>query len=70
MFLVHAADDGVPSENSALLYLALRKAKVDAELHIYTAGGHGYGLRKTAMPVTAWPDRAGEWLKARGLVGK
>ena len=70
MFLVHAADDGVPSENSALLYLALRKAKVDAELHIYTAGGHGYGLRKTAMPVTAWPDRAGEWLKARGLLGK
>jgi acetyl esterase/lipase len=70
MFLVHAADDGVPSENSALLYLALRKAKVSAELHIFAAGGHGYGLRKTAMPVTAWPDLAGEWLKTRGLLGK
>jgi acetyl esterase/lipase len=70
MFLVHAADDGVPSENSALLYLALRKAKVSAELHIFAAGGHGYGLRKTAMPVTAWPELAGEWMKKRGLLGK
>ena len=70
MFLVHAADDGVPSENSALLYLALRKAKVSAELHIFAAGGHGYGLRKTAMPVTSWPALAAEWLKGRGLLGK
>ena len=70
MFLVHAADDGVPSENSALLYVALRKAKVSAELHIFAAGGHGYGLRKTAMPVTAWPELAGAWMKGRGLLGK
>jgi acetyl esterase/lipase len=70
MFLVHAADDGVPSENSALLYLALRKAKVSAELHIFAAGGHGYGLRRTAMPVTAWPELAGAWMKGRGLLGK
>ena len=70
MFLVHAADDDVPSENSALMYLALRKAKVSAELHIFAAGGHGYGLRKTEMPVTAWPELAGEWMKGRGLLGK
>ncbi len=67
-FLVHAFDDGVPAENSLLFYLALKKAGVPSELHLYDRGGHGYGLRPTELPVTAWPKRCEEWLKASGIV--
>jgi acetyl esterase/lipase len=70
MFLAHAGDDPVPSENSAVMYLALKRAGVPAELHLYASGGHGFGLRKTDKPYTAWPQRCGEWLKARGLLKK
>jgi acetyl esterase/lipase len=45
MFLAHAGDDNVSPQNSVALYLALKEAKIPAELHIYTKGGHGYGLR-------------------------
>jgi endo-1,4-beta-xylanase len=49
------------------LYLALKKAGVSAELHVYDAGGHGYGLRPVAeKPVTQWPARAEAWLARRG----
>jgi acetyl esterase/lipase len=69
MFFVHAADDGVRCENSAQLFLALKKASVPSELHIYDAGGHGYGLRpKPEFPVTEWPRRCEEWLTRRGLL--
>ncbi|MFM7149990.1 MAG: alpha/beta hydrolase [Gemmataceae bacterium] len=67
MFLVHAADDPVPAESSLVLYQALRKNGVSAELHIYPTGGHGYGLRKTDKPVTHWTDRCEEWLGQMGL---
>ena len=46
MFFAHSSDDGVSSENSVALYLALTKNKVPAELHLYASGGHGYGMRK------------------------
>ena len=55
------------AENSIDFYLALRKAKVPAELHVYERGGHGYGLRKTANPVSGWPQRCGDWMKVRGF---
>jgi acetyl esterase/lipase len=67
-FLVHAGNDPISSENSALLYLALKRAGVPAELHIYPAGGHGYGLRPTAQPVTSWPKRCEDWLRDTGLL--
>jgi acetyl esterase/lipase len=57
MFLVHAIDDPVPVANSLLLTLGLKQANVPAELHVYSTGGHGYGLRKTEQPVTHWADR-------------
>lgn len=69
VFLVHAGDDPVPVENSAQLYLALKKVGVPAEVHLYPRGGHGYGLRRTERPVTAWPARCEEWLRDRGLLG-
>jgi acetyl esterase/lipase len=66
MFFVHAFDDGVPVQNSLLLPAEMKKAGVPAEVHVYPTGGHGYGLRRTAEPVTTWPDRAAEWLAAGG----
>lgn len=67
MFLVHAQDDGVPVESSVFMFLALKQQSIPAELHIYDAGGHGYGLRHVAdLPVTAWNLRCAEWLKRIG----
>jgi dipeptidyl aminopeptidase/acylaminoacyl peptidase len=69
MFLVHAFDDGVPVQNSLLLAAELRRAGGSAELHVYDAGGHGYGLRPDpVLPVTSWPERAAAWLRRRGLL--
>jgi acetyl esterase/lipase len=51
-FIVQAEDDPVHVENAVVYFMALKNAKVPAELHIYAAGGHGYGLRRTALPVT------------------
>jgi acetyl esterase/lipase len=61
-FIVQAEDDPVHVENSTVYFLALKHAKVPAELHIYAQGGHGYGLRRTVLPVTAWPRLVETWL--------
>ena len=70
-FLVHGNDDtGVPAENSIFFYLALRKAKVPAEMHIYENGRHGFGLGKQLGAVSSWPLRCTEWMRGRGLLDK
>ncbi len=69
-FLVQAEDDPVHVENAIEYFMALKKAGVSAELHVYTKGGHGYGLRPTKLPVTHWPELAGRWLRTIGVVGK
>ena len=61
-FIVQAEDDPVHVENSTVYFLALKNAKVPAELHIYAQGGHGYGLRRTQLPVTGWPQLVETWL--------
>ena len=61
-FLVQAEDDPVHVENSIVYFMALKHAGVPAEMHIYTQGGHGYGLRPTALPITHWPQLAETWL--------
>ena len=68
MFFVHAWDDRVSVQNPLLLASALKEAGVPAELHLFTTGGHGYGLRETDEAVTRWPRRAGEWLRERGVL--
>jgi acetyl esterase/lipase len=61
--IVQAEDDPVHIENSTTYFLALKNAKVPAELHIYSEGGHGYGLRpQPNWPVTTWPARVEDWL--------
>jgi acetyl esterase/lipase len=67
-FLVQAEDDPVHVENAVQYFMALKNAGVPAELHIYAKGGHGYGLRRTELPVTTWPDRVDDWLKTIGVV--
>jgi acetyl esterase/lipase len=62
-FIVQAENDPVHVENATVYFLQLKAAKVPAELHIYAEGGHGYGLRRTALPVTTWPDTAKIWLQ-------
>jgi acetyl esterase/lipase len=61
-FIVQAEDDPVHVENSTVYFLQLKNAGVPAELHIYAQGGHGYGLRRTELPVTTWPDSVMKWL--------
>jgi dipeptidyl aminopeptidase/acylaminoacyl peptidase len=61
-------NDRVGAENSVYLYLALKRAGVPTELHIYATGGHGYGLRSSDQPYSIWPQRYEEWLRARGFL--
>lgn len=68
-FLVQTQDDGIRVENALFYYLALKQAKVPAEMHLYAEGGHGYGLRATERPVTGWPRLAEQWMRSRGLLG-
>lgn len=63
MFLVHAQDDPVTPMTSLLLATELKKKDVPVELHLYNEGGHGYGLRKTQLPVTHWTELCEPWLK-------
>jgi acetyl esterase/lipase len=61
-FIVQSEDDPVHVENATVYFLALKNAKVPAELHIYADGGHGWGLRPTNQPVTHWPKLVETWL--------
>jgi dipeptidyl aminopeptidase/acylaminoacyl peptidase len=68
-FLVHGGtDQSVPPENSLLLYAALRKAGVPAELHVYQEGVHGVGLEPNHGPISDWPKRCADWMAVRGLL--
>jgi acetyl esterase/lipase len=67
-FITMTEDDPERVENAIYYYLALKKAAVPAEMHLYPHGGHGYGLRRTELTVTTWPDRVVDWLKAEGFL--
>ena len=68
-FLFHTNDDeAVPAENSVAFYMALRKARVAAELHIYEHGPHGVGLAPKDPVLSSWPQRLADWLRVRGLL--
>jgi acetyl esterase/lipase len=68
MFLLQAEDDPVDTvKNSLVYYYALKKAGVPVEMHLYAQGGHGFGLRRTTMPITEWPTLVEKWLKSVGI---
>ena len=63
--IVMAADDPIRVENALVYAMALRKAKIPMDLHVYTKGGHGYGMRlQKNLLVTTWPDRVADWMRA------
>jgi acetyl esterase/lipase len=61
-------DKGVPAENAVAFYLALHKAGIPAEMHIFEKGPHGVGLAKTLPGTKQWPELCRNWLQVRGLV--
>jgi dienelactone hydrolase len=67
MFFAVAQDDQGCQASCLAMYTALTREKVPAEMHIFTHGGHGYGLRPTETPVTNWSRDAGNWMKAMGF---
>jgi acetyl esterase/lipase len=61
-FLVQAADDPIaPVDNSLLMFAALRRAKVRAEVHIFEQGGHGFALGEAGTPLSSWPSLFMRW---------
>jgi acetyl esterase/lipase len=67
-FLCQTEDDPVHVENCLYYYLALKNAKVPAEMHLFAKGGHGYGLRDPNKAVTTWPKLAAEWMRGMGVL--
>lgn len=67
-FLLQAEDDHVDSVYDSLsYYIALKRAGVPAEMHLYAQGNHAFGLRRTALPITHWTDLVDTWLKTIGM---
>ena len=67
-FFLVAHDDKTNPIEAAMLYLEYKKQNLSAELHIYTKGGHGFGMRKDKNPINDWPQRCGEWMESIGLL--
>jgi acetyl esterase/lipase len=67
-FIVQAQDDKTYIDGTLLYYRTLTDAQIPAELHVYAAGGHGYGLRPTGDPVSGWPRLVEAWLRDRKLL--
>ena len=66
--LIQSEDDRAYVNSSIFYYFALKQAGVPARLHLYSEGGHGYGLRATGADVNEWPDRAEDWLRSMGII--
>ncbi|HTL03918.1 MAG TPA: alpha/beta hydrolase, partial [Vicinamibacterales bacterium] len=68
-FIFHTnADTTVPVENSIYYFLALRKAGVQAEMHVFKDGAHGAGLGMQSPALSEWPKVLGNWLRASGFI--
>jgi acetyl esterase/lipase len=69
IFLAHGGDDLISSpENSVLLYLALKRAGIPAELHIYATAAHDFGVRRTDRPCSTWTQSCADWLRQQGFL--
>jgi acetyl esterase/lipase len=68
-FLLQAEDDHVDNvDDSLAYYIALKKAGVPVEMHLYAQGGHAFGLRPTELPITRWPQLVEAWLRTIGMI--
>jgi acetyl esterase/lipase len=73
IFLAHASDDnegygGSVAENSVFMYLALKRAGIPAELHVYATGDHDFGVRQNEKLPASWTRLCVNWLRSRGLL--
>jgi acetyl esterase/lipase len=73
VFLAHASDDresygGSLSENSVVMYLALKRAGIPTELHVYATGDHDFGVRQNEKLPSSWPSLCVRWLRCQGLL--
>lgn len=73
IFLAHASDDnegygGSIPENSVIMYLALKRAGIPAELHVYATGDHDFGVRQNEKLPSSWTQLCIRWLRSRGLL--
>src|SRR6266852_3892896 len=69
VFLAHGGDDIIsPPEHSVLMYLALKRAGVPAELHIYAAAAHDFGVRPSEHPCSTWTQSCANWLRRQGFL--
>lgn len=68
-FLAQNADDPVDTvTNSLVYYIALQRAGIPVEMHLYARGGHAFGLRPTKSPITGWPQLVEKWLHTIGMI--
>jgi acetyl esterase/lipase len=68
-FLLQAEDDHVDNVNDSLAYyIALKNVGVPVEMHLYAQGGHAFGLRRTKLPITGWPQLVETWLRTIGMI--
>jgi dipeptidyl aminopeptidase/acylaminoacyl peptidase len=75
IFLAHASDDssdikGSNPDNSAIMYVALQRAKVPVELHIFANGSHDFAVRKDTKLAASWMDLCLKWLRNFDLLGR
>ena len=62
-FLLQSVKDPVDDvQNSLVYFIALKKAGVAVEMHLYAEGGHGFGFRRTQMAITEWPQLLEAWM--------
>jgi acetyl esterase/lipase len=70
-FLLQAEDDHVDGVEQLLVYyIALEKARVPAEMHLYAQGGHAFGMRTSNLPISQWPQLVEKWLGTIGMISK
>jgi acetyl esterase/lipase len=69
VFLVHGGDDPIsPPDHSVVMYRALKRAGVSAELHVYAGVTHDFGVRKLGRPSDAWTDSCAAWMRHLGFL--
>lgn len=69
VFLAHGGADIISGpENSVLMYLALQRAGVPAELHIYAGAAHDFGVRASDQPCSTWTESCAHWLRHQGFI--
>ena len=69
IFLAHGGDDLIsPPEHSVVMYLALKRAGIPAELHVYAGVAHDFGVRRNDRPCSTWTRSCADWLRGQGFL--